>query len=93
MGRKLAQDLVENVLDIHTSIAIQLRSNHYPPVPLTMVEPCIHAIYAVSDGDLDLQIKLPDGVKWRGKSYAPASAIVESHHLEPWCTWDMDDDA
>jgi hypothetical protein len=84
MGRNTAQDLVENVIDIRQSIAIQLRSNHYPPVPLTMVEPCIEAIYACSDEDYDKQITLPEGVKWRGSTTAPARAIVESHHLEPW---------
>jgi len=84
MGSNLAHDLVENVIDIRQSIAIQLRSNHYPPVPLTMVEPFIEAIYACSDEDYDKKITLPEGVLWRGKETAPAWAIVEGHHLEPW---------
>lgn len=84
MGNNLSQDLAENVIDIRQSIAIQLQSNHYPPVPLTMVEPCIEAIYACSDEDYYKKIKLPEGVKWRGKLTAPAWAIVQSHHLEPW---------
>jgi hypothetical protein len=84
MGSNLAQDLAENVTDIRQSIAIQLRSNHYPPVPLTMVEPCIEAIYACSDEDYDKRITLPEGVTWRGSVTAPAWAIVEGHHLEPW---------
>jgi hypothetical protein len=88
MGNALSHDLAENVIDIRQSISIQLRSNHYPPVPLTMVEPCIEAIYAVSDGDTHKSIQLPDGVKWRGYPTAPAYAIVESHHLEPWCDYD-----
>jgi len=53
-----------------------------------MVEPCIEAIYAVSEGDTHKSIQLPDGVQWRGYPTAPAYAIVEGHHLEPWCTWD-----
>jgi len=84
MGNNMSQDLAENVIDIRQSIAIQLRSNHYPPVPLTMVKPCIEAIYACSDEDYDKQITLPEGVKWRGSTTAPARAIVESHHLEAW---------
>lgn len=88
MGSNTAHDLVENVLDIRQSIAIQLRSNHYPPVPLSMVEPCIEAIYAVSEGDYTKQISLPHPITWRGQDKAPASAIVEGHHLEPWCTYD-----
>ena len=88
MGSMMAQDLAENVLDIRQSIGIQLRSNHYPPVPLTMVEPCIEAIYAVSEGDTHKSIQLPDGVTWRGYPTAPAYTIVEGHHLEPWCDYD-----
>lgn len=84
MGRMTSLDLVENVVDIRQSIAIQLRSNHYPPVPLSMVEPCIEAIYAVQEGDTHKSIDLPEGVTWRGYPTAPAYAIVEGHHLEPW---------
>jgi hypothetical protein len=84
MGNNLSQDLAENVIDIRQSIAIQLRSNHYPPVPLSMVEPCIEAIYACGDEDYDKQIALPEGITWRGNTTAPASAIVEGHHLHAW---------
>jgi hypothetical protein len=87
MGSSTAQDLAENVIDIRQSIAIQLQSNHYPPVPLTMVEPCIEAIYAVSEGDTHKSINLPEGVTWRGYPTAPAYTIVEGHHLEPWCDY------
>ena len=87
----MAHDLAENVIDIRQSIAIQLRSNHYPPVPLTMVEPCIEAIYAVSEGDTHKSIPLPKGVTWRGSNSAPAYAIVEGHHLGPWCDYDDSD--
>jgi hypothetical protein len=90
MGRTTAQDLAENVIDIRQSISIQLRNNHYPPVPLSMVEPCIEAIYAVSAGDTHKSIQLPEGVYWREYPTAPAYAIVESHHLEPWCDYDND---
>lgn len=92
MGHNTAQDLAENVVDIRQSIAIQLRSNHYPPVPLSMVEPCIEAIYAVSEGNTGKSIGLPEGVFWKGYPTAPAYAIVEGHHLEPWCTYDEDYD-
>ena len=91
MGNALSQDLAENVIDIRQSIAIQLRSNHYPPVPLTMVEPCIEAIYAVSEGDTHKSIQLPEGISWRGYPTAPAYAIVEGHHLGAWCSYDDTD--
>jgi len=84
MGSNTAKDLAENVIDIKQSISIHLTGNHYPPVPLTMVEPCIEAIYAASDRDWDRLIKLPSGITWKGQTSAPVSAIVEAHHLDVW---------
>ena len=84
MGSNTAKDLAENVIDIKQSISIHLTGNHYPQVPLTMVEPCIEAIYAASDGDWDRLIKLPSGITWKGQTSAPVSAIVEAHHLDVW---------
>ncbi len=46
MGSNLAYDLASDELglDLERAIGIHLQSNHYPPVPLSMVEPCIDAI-------------------------------------------------
>ncbi len=50
MGSNFANDLsVMDNLDIETQIGIHLSSNHYPPVPKSMVQPCIEAIDAVND--------------------------------------------
>jgi len=49
-----------------------------------MVEPCIEAIKAGRDEDYDRLIDLPEGISWRGKTAAPAHAIIEGHHLGPW---------
>jgi hypothetical protein len=94
MGSTLSTELATMDLSLSNSIAIQLRSNHYPPVPLSMVQPCIEAIDAVNDEDYNRAIQLPEGVLWRGQDTAPASAIVEGHHLEAWCnhSWDCDCD-
>jgi hypothetical protein len=46
-----------------------------------MVQPCIEAIDAYYDEDYRREIDLPQGVLWRGQVTAPASAIVEQHHL------------
>jgi len=87
MGSVFATELASNDLNIgmETAIGIHLRSNHYPPVPLTMVQPCIDAIDAYWEEDLGRSIELPEGVLWRGETSAPAYAIIESHHLESWC--------
>lgn len=84
MGSNMAYDLAESVIDIHQSITMHLRSNHYPPVPYSMVQPCIDAIYACDEQEYDKLIELPEGVYWRGQSSAPAHAIVKGHHLEAW---------
>jgi hypothetical protein len=83
MGYNTALDL-SNELDLEMAISIHLQSNHYPPVPLSMVEPCIEAIDAFYDEDYNREIALPQGVLWRGQVTAPASAIIEQHHLEAW---------
>lgn len=77
-------------MELEQAITIQLRSNHYPPVPYSMVPICIEAIYAHNAGDHFKQIQLPEGVLWRGQETAPASAIIDSHHLDAWC--DSDDE-
>lgn len=84
MGSNTAIDLAENVIDIRQSIAIQLRANHYPPVPLTMVEPCVEAIYACIEEDYEKEIALPNGVTYKGNTTASAQTIVEDFHLQPW---------
>lgn len=83
MGFNTAMDLA-NELDLEMAIATHLRSNHYPPVPLAMVQPCIDAIDAYWEEDFDREIELPADITYRGKTSAPAHAIVEQHHLQAW---------
>ena len=86
MGSNFANDLaLADNLDIETQIGIHLKSNHYPPVPAIMIDPCVQAIDAVNDAGLwDLEIPLPEGVSWKGCDTAPAHAIIEAHHLDAW---------
>ena len=83
MGYSTALDL-SNELDLEIAIGYHLQGNHYPPVPLSMVEPCIEAIDAFYDEDYNREIALPEGISWRGQVTAPASAIVDAHHLNAW---------
>lgn len=91
MGSMTAQEL-STILDLEGSLKLHLTANHYPPVPISMVQPCIDAIDAYHDEDYQRQIELPEGISWRGNSTAPASAIVEAHHLDAWLPhmWDCD---
>ena len=85
MGRGFATDLASmDNINMETAIKIHLTSNFYPPVPSSMVEPCVHAINAYWEDDLSRLIILPDGVFWRGQNTAPAHAVIEQHRLYPW---------
>ena len=85
MGYNTALDLSEELeLDLEMAISIHLRSNHYPPVPLSMVQPCIDAIDAYYEDDYDKLIEMPEGVSYKGDTHAPAWAIIQQHHLDAW---------
>ena len=84
MGRTFATELASSDTNLETQIKYHLRGNHYPPVPVSMVQPCIYAIEACNEECYNRMIELPSGVLWRGQSSAPAHAIVEGYHLDPW---------
>ena len=91
MGLTTALSLQED-LSLETGLAYHLQANHYPPVPVAMVQPCIDAIDAYHDEDYGRLIELPTGISWRGETSAPAHAIVDAHHLDAWLphVWDCD---
>ena len=84
MGSNFATDLADGQLDLSTAIGIHLSANHYPPVPSSMVLPCIEALEAYWEDEIDREIKMPEGVSYKGLDTAPAWAIIEQHHLEAW---------
>jgi hypothetical protein len=85
MGYNTALDLSENIdITLEQAIGYHLQGNHYPPVPLSMVQPCIEAIDAYYDEAYDRLIEMPEGVSYRGNSHAPAHAIIDQHHLHAW---------
>jgi hypothetical protein len=100
MGAMQAAEMA-TLTDARTAMAWHLQGNHYPPVPSSMVDPCLDAIEACNNGDPERKIDLPfDGVDrngepfqitWRGNAYAPAWAIVEGHHLHSWIDSDEDE--
>jgi hypothetical protein len=92
MGSLQAAEMAE-MLEIDSAIAWHLQSNHFPPVPVSMVEVCIKAIRLVNEdvGNFvgwHTTIPLPKGVTYLGETVAPAWAIIEQHHLDPWITLD-----
>jgi len=85
MGSNFATDLATMPdLDLESAIGMHLQGNHYPPVPLSMVQPCIDAIDAIWEDDYNQLIPMPEGVSYKGSDHAPAWAIAEQHHLDVW---------
>lgn len=96
MGRNFAYELASGELDfldldLPAQISIHLSSNFYPPVPQSMVSPCVEAIQAYWEDDYQRLIELPLPVQWRGQNEAPASAIIDGHRLYDWTvSYDFD---
>lgn len=88
MGRLYAEGIAETDLPIEDQITWHLRGNFFPPVPVSMVPVCIAALDAANEEDWDRMISLPEGVGYKGLTAAPAHAIVEQHHLDPWLVQD-----
>ena len=84
MGSTQAREMA-GMLSLDDALAWHLRSNHFPPIPLSMVQPCIEAIDAFWEDNLDKLISLPEGVGYKGLTVAPARAIIIEHHLDAWC--------
>lgn len=90
MGSLQAAEMAE-MLSIEDAMVWHLRSNHYPPVPMSMVQPCIEAINAYNDGYHEKEIDL-SGSLYRGNPTAPAWAIIDGHHLHAWVELDEEFD-
>jgi hypothetical protein len=96
VGSVTALGIQDTVLDLETQILYHLKGNHYPPVPAEMVKPCIEAIDAFYDEDYNRMIEMPMvgdfQILYKGMTHAPASAIVDQHHLDFWLphVWNCD---
>ena len=92
MGATFAKDLASmQNLSMQQQVEIHLVGNFYPPVPTSMVEPCMRAIDAYWEDDLSRLIILPDGVFWHGQTTAPAEAIINQHKLYAWVQENSDE--
>ena len=83
MGSIQAIDMAA-LAPLEKSLSWHLQSNHYPPVPTSMVSVCSEAIDLANEEDWDAEVTLPDGVSYKGRDTAPVWAIIDNHHLQPW---------
>lgn len=91
MGKLQAMEMAE-MLEIENAIGWHLRSNHFPPVPASMIQPCIEAINNAIEGNWTKLVSLPEGVGYKGLTAAPTDAIIEQHHLDAWVELDEEFD-
>ena len=76
--------------DMMAGLEWHLTGNHYPPVPLSMLEPAKKAIELCREDDFDGLVETPYPHRKYGYK-VPAGAIVKSLHLEPWIGKFIDD--
>ena len=87
MGSLQAQEMSE-LLPLEQAIEWHLTSNHFPPIPKSMVPVCIEAIQHANEGNFDKLVALPEGVGYKGLTVAPVLAIIEQHHLDNWVEYE-----
>jgi hypothetical protein len=92
MGRQLAESISEFDIPLLNQIELHLTTNFYPPVPRFMAQTCVDALNAYWEEDIDRMIDMPNGVKYKGSTSAPAWAIVEQHRLSAWLNEEEDYD-
>lgn len=59
-----------------------LTSNHYPPLPKSLIKPCKEAIRNALAEEWDKEIDLPEGIALGSVTTVPTRRIVEACHLE-----------
>jgi hypothetical protein len=89
MGRMNAEGMADSGLPLRSVLHWHLTSNHFPPVPVVMIEPCMEAIRIATEAD-DYQawIDLPAGVEYRGADQATVGDIIEAFHLDSFVGMD-----
>ena len=87
MGRMTAvgcKDMVdEGQMSLDNALMIHLRSNHYPPIPSSMVPVAKRALAKANKGEWNKKVRLPEGVEHRvhGK-LVPVHIVMEYMHLD-----------
>ena len=76
--------IIELSGDRRTALEWHLTANHYPSLPIELVDTAEEAIENALDDDWDRLVPLPDGISWRDQDAAPTSACIDEWHLEPF---------
>ena len=86
MGRTGAMGMAEAVSDHHITLDAALHwhltSNHYPPLPTTLIPAAIRAIKVARKEQWHRKVLLPKYHSFRGRRLAPVGEFIEALHLE-----------
>lgn len=72
------------MFDERTMLEYHLRYNHFPALPLPMVDTVLEAIALARLGEMAATVTLPDGLLYQGKySEVDVLTLLQSVHLDP----------
>ena len=79
LGMKECVD--DKLINLDTALLWHLQSNHYPPIPSSIVIPCKKAIKYANKGLWNIKVRLPVGITYKGYKTASVWDLIEKHHL------------
>jgi hypothetical protein len=87
MGRMSAEGykacVNEGLISEDIALHIHLTSNHYPPIPLTMIPVAKRAIVKANRGEWDKKVRMPEGVSHRVYgNLVPVHQVISHMHLD-----------
>jgi len=84
MGHMTAIEITNATeLSLRQQLKWHLTGNHFPPIPLEMIDPAKKAIDACNEDDYDRIIETPFPHRKYG-TRVPAWSIIKNLHLEEW---------
>lgn len=77
-AQAIADDVKDGNLNLEIALQFHFRSNHYPPLPLSLIPIAVKII----KGEVTDRVTLPDGITYKGSKTAPVQACIKAWHLD-----------
>lgn len=71
-------------LSLEAQLSLHFQINFVPSIPQEMIPTAVEALDLINDGYGINPINLPDGVTFRGRTYATGYEIAEAYRLGMW---------
>lgn len=92
MGRSSLEDMLAHSSNIDVVLEWHLRNNHYPPLPVALLPVAKKAIEHGQAEEFDVELKMPDGIAFRGQKKATVRLLIETMHLEEFLNPQSEDE-